>query len=466
MEAVYLLLGFVLGGIAIWLVQHYRFASKRLVPPSEVDDLKSAKTALETERHILQQENENLKSQLSSKQEEIIGLNQELSREKAERRSVQEKLDDHSKELESIQQRFQKEFENLANKIFDDKSEKFKKQNVETLDQIIKPLNKDITEFKKKVEETYVSESKDRVALKEQIGVLAKLNQQMSEDATNLTKALKGDSKTQGTWGEFRLETVLESVGLERGKEYLYQESYKDEDGKRLQPDVVVNLPGNKHFVIDAKVSLTAYEKYCSAINEDEQKKALREHLESINSHILSLNAKDYQSLYQIASPDYVFMFIPVEPAFNLALQNSPNLFNSSFDKGIVLVTPSTLLVTLRTVEYIWRQEKHNRNAEEIAQRSGDLYDKFVGFAEQLQKIGNNIRKTQESYDDAMNKLKDGKGNLIRRAELIRSLGAKTKKTMPRELTDEVDEPLLLTEMGEVISDEDEVLSDSPDHDM
>ena len=395
MEALYLLLGFVLGGIAIWFVQHYRFASKRQISPSEVDDLKSTKAALETERHILQQENESLKSQLSSKQEDIIGLNQELSREKAERRSVQEKLDDHGKELESIQQRFQKEFENLANKIFDDKSEKFKKQNVETLDQIIKPLNKDITDFKKKVEETYVNESKDRVALKEQIGVLAKLNQQMSEDATNLTKALKGDSKTQGTWGEFRLETVLESVGLERGKEYLYQESYKDEDGKRLQPDVVVNLPGNKHFVIDAKVSLTAYEKYCSAINEDEQKKALREHLESINSHILSLNAKDYQSLYQITSPDYVFMFIPVEPAFNLALQTSPNLFNSSFDKGIVLVTPSTLLVTLRTVEYIWRQEKHNRNAEEIAQRSGDLYDKFVGFAEQLMRLGNNISKTQ-----------------------------------------------------------------------
>jgi DNA recombination protein RmuC len=297
-------------------------------------------------------------------------------------------------------------------------------------------LGEKIKDFEKKVNDVYVNESKDRASLKEQLNMLQSLNQQMSKETQNLTKALKGETKTQGNWGEFILESVLQKSGLVKDREYSIQQSFTTEEGKRYQPDVIINLPEGKTLIVDSKVSLVAYEKFWSSEEETEKTIALKEHLQSLRNHIKGLSDKNYQNLYEVKSLDFVILFVPIEPAFALAMQADPALFNEAFDKNIVIVSPSTLLVTLKTVASIWRFEYQNRNAIDIAKKAGDLHDKFVGFVDDLIGLGNKMRDSQKAYEGAMNKLSTGAGNIVKRTDELRKLGAKASKSLPQTLLD------------------------------
>ena len=348
----------------------------------------------------------------------------------AENRHLREKLSEQKAELEKLQETFTKEFENLANRILDEKSKKFTEQNREKLDELLKPLGVKLEEFKKKVEDTYDKETRDRTSLREQIIQMAEMNKKMTDEANNLTRALKGDSKQQGNWGEVILQRILEKSGLTKGREYEIQESHTTEEGRRLQPDVIINLPDGKQLVIDSKVSLTAYERFTST-DDEEQAHALKQHIASLRAHVKGLSSKNYQQLDGITSPDFVLLFIPIEPAFGLAMQNAPEIYNEAFDKNIIIVSPTTLLATLATIQNVWKQEYQNQNALEIAKRGGALYDKFVLFVESLTKVGDRIRQTRESYDEAIGRLSEGRGNLVRQAEELRRLGARTSKQLP-----------------------------------
>ena len=446
MEVIFLIIGILIGSASIYLILKYKFAGTKGIPQSEVDELNKRISELTVENgqaatrnSILEESLKKANTELNSERDKVINLNSSLSSLKSDYYNLQEKLKEQKAEVEQLQEKFTKEFENLANKIFEEKGNKFTEQNKENLDQILKPLSEKIKDFEKKVEDVYVNDSKERAGLLEQIKNLHDLNQQMSKDATNLTNALKGQTKTQGNWGEFILESILEKSGLEKSREYFVQESLTGENGKRLQPDVLVKLPENKTIVIDSKVSLIAYEKFNSAEDEKEKNSALREHILSIRNHLKGLSSKSYQNLYQIQSLDFVLMFLPIEPAFSLAVQNDIGLFNEAFEKNIVIVSPSTLLATLRTIASIWRQENQNKNAIEIARQSGALYDKFVGFVEDLIAVGNKIDSSKESYVNAMKKLHEGSGNLVSRVERIKKLGAKATKALPQSLLDKSD---------------------------
>lgn len=370
--------------------------------------------------NILQEENTSLKVKISAKDQEIIHL--------------QEKIKELIKSKEEQEQRLTKEFENLANKILDQNSEKFKQQNKEQLDLILNPLGKEIEKFKQKVEDTNKDYIQRNSALSQRIESLEKLNLQLSQDAINLTNALKGDSKTQGDWGEIQLEVLLEKSGLMNGVHFSTQGGYRDKEGKLKKPDFIINLPDNKHLIIDSKVSLTAYENYFNSDGEAAQKSALKKHLESIKNHYKELGSKDYPSLYGINAPDHVLMFVPIEPALMIALQEEQNIYLDALDKNVVLLSTSTLLATLSTIASIWKQEDQKRNVLEIAKEGGLLYDKFEGFVDDLIKIGKNLKNSQNSYQDAMNKLVDGRGNIIKKVENLKKLGAKTKKSLPQNI--------------------------------
>ena len=322
------------------------------------------------------------------------------------------------------------QFKNLANEILEDKSKRFTEQNAASLDALLKPLQTKLTEFKEQVNTTYGNEARERFALKSEIERLANLNLRMSDETRSLTQALKGDSKVQGNWGELVLESILESSGLRKGEEYLVQDSHTQTDGSRLQPDVVVKLPEGRSLVVDSKVSITAYARYAQTSDPAEAELELAAHIQSLRQHIQGLSGKNYSSLYGVGSVDFVLMFMPIEPAFLLALKNAPNLYQEALAKNIVLVCPSTLMATLRTVAHLWRQDHQNRNALEIAKQCGTLYDKFVGFVDDLEKLGQRLDQAQTSYHDAFNKLKTGKGNLIRTAEKVRELGVKPSKNL------------------------------------
>ena len=322
------------------------------------------------------------------------------------------------------------QFKNLANEILEDKSKRFTEQNAASLDALLKPLQTKLTEFKEQVSNTYGNEARERHALKSEIERLANLNLKMSDETRSLTQAIKGDSKVQGNWGELVLESILESSGLRKGEEYVVQDSHTQSDGSRLQPDVVIKLPEGKSLVVDSKVSITAYARHTEATDEDLAEKELAAHIQSLRQHIQGLSGKNYSSLYGIGSVDFVLMFVPIEPAFLLALKTAPNLYQEALTKNIVLVCPSTLMATLRTVAHLWRQDHQNRNALEIAKQCGNLYDKFVGFVDDLEKLGQRLDQAQTSYHDAFNKLKTGKGNLIRSAEKVRELGVKPSKNL------------------------------------
>lgn len=322
------------------------------------------------------------------------------------------------------------QFKNLANEILEDKSKRFTEQNVANLDALLKPLQTKLSEFKEQVNASYGNEARERFALKSEIERLANLNLRMSDETRSLTQALKGDSKVQGNWGELVLESILESSGLRKGEEYLVQNSHTQTDGSRLQPDVVVKLPEGRSLVVDSKVSITAYSRHAEASDPVIAAQELAAHIQSLRQHIQGLSSKNYSSLYGIGSVDFVLMFVPIEPAFLLALKTAPNLYQEALAKNIVLVCPSTLMATLRTVAHLWRQDSQNRNALEIAKQCGTLYDKFVGFVDDLEKLGQRLDQAQTSYHDAFNKLKSGKGNLIRTAEKVRELGVKPSKNL------------------------------------
>lgn len=369
-----------------------------------------------------------------------IDLTRELATQIAINKGLEEKLNTQKGELDKLQKTFTTEFENLANKILEDKSKKFTEQNKTNLDAILNPLRENISKFEKKVDDTYKAEASERNSLKGEIKALVTLNKQISEEANNLAKALKGDSKKQGNWGEIILEKVLERSGLQKGAEYEMQVSMAGDDSKRAQPDAVIYLPDKKHIIVDAKVSLVAYELFVNASTDEDRDKNLQAHIVSVKNHIKGLSEKNYQTLGALNTPDFVLLFMPIESSFSLAVQADNELFNFAWDRKIVIVSPSTLLATLRTIASIWKQEKQARNVLEIAKQSGDLYDKFVGFVEELIAVGKKMNDAKGSYDEAMKKLSTGKGNLVKRAENIRELGAKSTKDIPPALAERANE--------------------------
>jgi DNA recombination protein RmuC len=372
---------------------------------------------LATERETIRTEKDALAIQLSKKETDFENLRERNAEQK--------------QEVEKLQEKFTREFENLANKILEEKSTKFTEQNRENMKNILSPLQDKIHLFEKKVEDTHKESIDYHAALRQQILGLREMNEQMSKETLNLTKALKGDTKMQGNWGELVLERVLEKSGLEKDREYFVQQSHTTIDGNRVFPDIVINLPDGKKMIVDAKVTLTAYERY---INEDDdglRNVYLKEHVNAIKRHVEQLGEKNYHDLYQIESPDFVLLFVPIEPAFALALNEDTTLYNRAFEKNIVIVTPSTLLATLRTIDSMWANQKQQENAYEIARQAGALYDKFHGLLTDLITIGKKIDDSKTGYTDAMNKLFDGKGNLITSVEKLRKMGAKAKKALP-----------------------------------
>ncbi len=385
----------------------------------QLQDLKATISKIETEREDIRREKEL--------------LNAELSRKNTEYENLQEQNLKRDEELAKQQEQLRKDFELMASKILDEKSEKFTIQNKENIKNILNPLEEKIKTFEKKVEDSQKESISMHSALKEQLLGLKDLNQQMAKEATNLTKALKGDSKTQGNWGELVLERVLEKSGLEKDREYFVQQNFQREDGSRVMPDVVLHLPDNKKMIIDSKVSLTDYERLVNA-EDDERALYLKAHVNSIKKHVDQLSAKNYQDLYDIESPDFVLMFIPIEPAFAVAINEDNTLYNKAFEQNIVIVTPSTLLATLRTIDTMWNNEKQQQNAIEIAKQAGALYDKFEGLVSDLTGVGKKIDAAKSDYSAAMNKLVEGKGNLISRVEKIKKMGAKAKKALPESI--------------------------------
>lgn len=382
----------------------------------------------ETDKRIFE-----FKNELKDLREEKTNLQIKLTQKETVLLNTENKLNENKQEVEKIQEKFTKEFENLANKILEEKSEKFTEQNKENILHILNPLQEKISKFEQKVERSDNDNRERDAALRQHLETLHTQNIRISTEANNLVKALKGESKTQGNWGELILERVLEKSGLEKGREYEMEKSFAVNDGdrQRLRPDVIIHMPDNKKMIVDSKVSLTAYEKYVNSENEEEQKQYLKEHIGSLNRHVDQLSAKKYEDLYEIESPDFVLLFVPIEPAFAVAINNDNQLYNKAFEKNIVIVTPSTLLATLRTIDSMWNNEKQQRNAIEIARQAGALYDKFEGFIGDLTKVGKKMDEAKLGYKDAMSKLFEGRGNLVNSVEKIKKLGAKAKKSLP-----------------------------------
>ena len=366
----------------------------------------------------------------------IINLEKKIVAKEEEIKYLKIKIEELKKHYDDNEVHLTASFKNLANKILEDNSEKFKKQNSEQLGSLLNPLGKEIENFKKKVEETNKDYIDRNAALTQKIQSLESLNLRLSQDAINLTNALKGDSKVQGDWGEIQLEVLLEKSGLTNGIHFTTQGGYKDDEGNLKKPDFIINLPDNKHLIIDAKVSLTAYESYFNSQNELEKSLALKKHIDSIKKHFIELSNKDYPSLYGINAPDHVLMFVPIEPALMLALHEHKGIYLDALEKNIVLISSSTLLATLSTIASIWKQEDQKKNVLEIAKEGGLLYDKFEGFVSDLLNVGKTLKSSQASYEEAMNKLVVGWGNIIKKVENLKKLGAKTKKTLPSKLLD------------------------------
>jgi len=385
---------------------------------------------------FLYRRNQRLQGTLDQERHAATELKVQLGRQETrlqeEKKQHQEKL----QALEDARKHMTAEFKNLANEILEQKSKTFTESNKQNIENILKPLGDKIQLFEKRVEETYDKESKQRFALQEQIKSLQDANLQISQETLNLTNALKGESKTQGIWGELILERVLEKSGLVKGREYEVQVSIKTEDGQSRQPDVIVHLPENKDLIIDSKVSLSAYEKYCNEDDDKQRQNYLKQHLSSIRNHIKGLSDKNYQNLEAVRNLDFVMMFMPVEAAFTLAVEHDDSLFTDAFEKNIVIVCPSTLLATLRTIQNIWRYEQQNNNALEIAQSAGKLYDKFVLFLQSLDELGTNLNRAQKSYDQAYNRLQTGHGNLVKGVQRLQELGARASKKIPDNLLD------------------------------
>ena len=428
---IYFLVGIIFAAIGFYIGK----LLTKLGSEKEKATLEERASLIAQSKEIVDNNYIELQKQLLKIQEEKAALSTLNTRLDAELENTQIKLEDRVKDVEKLNEKFSKEFENLANKILDENSTKFKAQNKESISAILNPLKEKIEGFEKKVTESQEKSVGMHAALREQLGHLKDLNLQMSKEAINLTKALKGDNKTQGDWGETQLEILLEKAKLTKGIHFNTQGGYRDGDGRLKKPDFIINLPDNRHLIIDSKVSLTAYESYFSAEKEVDKDLFLKKHIDSIRSHFKDLSAKKYDALYEINSPDYVLMFVPIEPALMIALNKVNNLYLEALDKNIVLVSTSTLLATLSTVSSMWRQENQKKNVLEISKQAGALYDQFVNLTDDLIKVGNQLKTVQGSYDSSMKKL-TGQGNLIKKVENIKQLGVNTSKKINQNLLD------------------------------
>ena len=436
----YLVFGLLIGGLVAWLYAKLRF-TKGVILAADLE----SKYVLRELHENLQQQADLHKEDLIEKQEEIRALSSQLSATQQDFKYLNEKLSNQQQEVAQLQQQARIEFENLANRLLEEKSQKFTAQNSQQLNDILNPLREKIKDFEDSIERKFIDEAKDRISLKTEIENLRMLNQQLSQDANNLATALKGDNKSQGDWGELRLEMLLEKAGLTKDIHYRAQPSFLDEDGQQKRPDFIIDLPGGKHLIIDSKVSLVAYEHFFNNNDATEKQRWLKAHCESLRKHVKDLSDKNYPHLYQINSPDYLMLFVPIEPAFNAAIQHDNKLFLDALDRNVVMVTTSTLLATMRTVSYIWKQENQQKNVLEIARHSGLLYDKLCNFVEDLRTLGQRLDLAQGAYHDAMNKLVDSKKHghtLLGRAEKIKALGAKTSKQLPKDMLDSMEETL------------------------
>jgi len=429
MEYLFLVIGIVISAVATWFV--LRLRNEGIIK------------AMKDKNSFLQQQYNELKESLNDKDKAFLDLTAQYCIKETELKNLTLRLQEQKKDMAEIGERFNKEFKVLANEILEEKSKRFTEQNKTNIDQILKPLNERIKEFEKKVEETYDKEAQQRFSLKEEVKRLAELNQQISKEANSLTKALKGEAKTQGNWGEVILESILERTGLRKGSEYFVQKSFNNEGNTRYQPDIVVHYPGNRSIIIDSKVSLVAYNNFVAAITDEERQLALKAHLVSVKNHINGLAGKSYSDIGDLKTLDFVIMFLPIEPAYLLAIQHEPSLWNYAYERRILLISPTNLIAVLKMIESLWKQEYQNRNVIEIAQQGGSLYDDFVRLSENLLKLGKKIEDTSELYKDTMKKITDGRGNLVSRVQKLKELGVKTKKSMPENLLNRAleDEP-------------------------
>jgi DNA recombination protein RmuC len=434
---IYLLIAviFTLIGLFIGkLLSKLNFEKEKIVVEKEKSTLEERTILLQQSKDIIENNFIESQKELKNNQQEKEKLISEKSTLVSELKSLEAKLTENKGEVEKLNEKFTKEFENLANKILDEKSSKFTAQNKENIKNILSPLQEKIKGFEDKVEKTHKESIDYHAALRQQILGLKELNQQMSKETLNLTKALKGDNKIQGNWGELVLERVLEKSGLEKDREYFVQQSFTNDEGRRILPDVVIHLPDNKKMIVDSKVSLVAYEQYINEEDETLKERFLKEHVASLKRHVEQLSDKKYEDIYKIESPDFVLLFIPIEPAFAIALNSDTYLYNKAFEKNIIIVTPSTLLATLRTIDTMWNNEKQQRNALEIARQAGALYDKFQGLLIDLIGIGKRIDESKKEYSSAMNKLVEGRGNIITSVEKLKKMGAKAKKSLPEKI--------------------------------
>lgn len=440
MQLIFLFCGVLLGAFIAWLFLKNKEGENQQALALKISELDKEKSVLADRIQQQQVQTEQIRQKMEAERQEYVQVNAQLAQQKTISQNLQEKLTAQKQELEQLQEKFSKEFENLANRILDEKSQKFTEQNRSQLDVILNPLKEKIKDFEQKVENVYKSESAERNSLKGEIKSLVELNKQISEEANNLVKALKGDTKKQGNWGELILEKILERSGLIRDEEYKMQVSTTNDSGSRIQPDAVIYLPDNKHIIVDSKVSLVAYESMVNALDEESRSQFLRDHLLSIRNHIKGLSEKSYQSSADFTTPDFVLLFMPIESSFGIAVQADNELFNFAWDRKVVIVSPSTLLATLKTISSIWKQERQTKNAMDIARQGGALYDKFKNFVDDMIDVGKKLEGAKSSYSEAMTKLSTGSGNIVKRIEDLRKLGAKTTKELPVNLVERADE--------------------------
>ncbi len=440
MELIYLLVGIVIGALAAWLIAKARYAKVDIVDPLLYQQLDKQKAVLQ--QQLSDVSNRLLKSDDDQKsyQQKINFLSAEKASVEADLKSLQEKLSDQKKELENLQQQMKDQFQAIASDIVFKNSQRIQEEHKDKLNDILTPLRDKIEKFETQVKQTHEERIREHQSLKEQLSQLQTLNKSIGDEARSLVTALKGQTKTQGNWGEMILEKVLERSGLVKGREYHVQASLQSEDGRRLQPDVIINLPESRNIVVDSKVSLIAYERYNSSTDELQREQFLREHIVSIRKHIKDLSSKSYQDLPGIKSLDFVLLFIPIEPAFALAAEHDSELFNEAFERNIVLVTTSTLLATLRTIASIWRLEYQNKNSVEIAAQAGKLYDQFASLIDDLHTVGRKISDAQNAYDHSMKRIQTGRGNLISKVENLKKLGLKTSKQISPKILEQTED--------------------------
>ena len=426
MEVVIALAGAAVGVVLGWFIARARSLA-------ETQNQTAAYLAEQEKNRNLATQLQELKADLEKARNQVLELTNSLASTEADYRNLEERLAERKNELTELQEKFAAQFKNLANDIFEDKSKRFTDQNKSNISELLKPLGEKITDFEKKVDSTHKDAIKENAALREQLQHIQKLNVEMTREAENLTRALKGDSQAQGAWGEFILESILEKSGLERDREYTVQESFTTAEG-RLRPDVIIRLPEKKHVIIDSKVSLTAYNNFVNAETDAEKTVALKAHLASIRQHMKGLADKNYQANISDNGLDFIIMFIPIEPAYIVAIQSEKSLYEEALEKRIVFVSPTLLIPSLQLIKHTWRQENQNRNAIEIANKAGDLYDKFVSFSDDLKKIGHQMDSTKSLYEESMKKLVTGTGNIVKRVEDLKKLGAKASKSIDAKL--------------------------------